>query len=453
MAPGRGSDSAGPGTLADVLPAVVVAPDNLDDEADTADLDPDTAPNWPGPFQFVTGPAGCGKTFLARQWGRHDKGFLLCATTGIAAVNLGDAVTIHSTLRYFDTASLEESFVSGHLQARMRKLRASGVTRYGIDEVSMLSAKALTVLTHAVEELNSDAAVGVGHEKQIGITLIGDFLQLPPVKEEYAFLSPEWPKYEAHMLKLSTTWRQADPDFIRALRAVRTGEAEQAMDVLGPHIQPTLDTKFDGTTILSKNLQVDRFNKLRHMELPGEPVRFKNTITGQPLKEWNKHIPMHVELKPGAKVMILANRYVEDGDEKVMVYANGDTGTFLESNLSKSAAMVRLTRSGDVVPVLYNIRQNLKPTGAKGKKKDRYEVLGEISYMPLRLAYATSVHKSQGLTLDNVQVDISDPFFAAPAMVYVALSRARSLAGLRMVGNPALLLKRCTVDPLVERWR
>jgi hypothetical protein len=429
---------------------------HLDEVEDStpAPLAEGEAPNWPGPFQFVTGPAGCGKTYLARQWGLHDKGFLLCATTGIAAVNLGDAVTVHSTLKFFDTASLEENFVSGHLQARMRKLRASGITRYGIDEVSMMPARVLTTLTHAIEELNSDAAVDMGHEPQIGITLIGDFLQLPPVKEEYAFQSPEWPKYEAHMLKLSTTYRQTDPDFIRALRAVRLGQPEEAMDVLGPHIQPSLDMRFDGTTILSKNLQVDRFNKLRHQELAGDVLTYKNTITGKPLPEWEKNIPMFVGLKRGAKVMILANKYLDmGGGERLLLYANGDTGTFVDGDPRTKVAHVQLNRSGEVVPVTYNIRQNLLPTGAKGKKKDRYQVLGEVEYMPLRLAYASSVHKSQGLTLDQVQVDISDPFFAAPAMVYVALSRGRSLEGLRLVGNPALLLKRCTVDPLVERWR
>lgn len=379
---------------------------------------------------------------------------MLCATTGIAAVNLGDAVTVHSTLKFFDTASLEESFIQGHLQSRMRKLRASGVTRYGIDEVSMMPARVLTLLTQAVEELNTDAAVDMGHEPAIGITLIGDFLQLPPVREEYAFLSPEWPKYEAHMIKLTSTYRQADPDFIRALRAVRVGDPATAMDVLGPHIYPTIDTRFDGTTILSKNQQVDRFNKLRYQELQGEAVRFKNTITGKPLPEWEKNIPMWVDLKPGAKVMILANRYLElGGGESQLLYANGDTGTFVEGNVSKKTAYVELNRSKEIVPVGNNIRQNLVPTGAKGKKKDRYQVLGEIEYMPLRLAYASSVHKSQGLTLDQVQVDISDPFFTAPAMVYVALSRAKTLEGLRLVGNPQLLLKRCTVDPLVERWR
>jgi ATP-dependent DNA helicase PIF1 len=412
-------------------------------------------PVWPGPFQFVTGPAGTGKTTLARQWRDRDAGFLLCATTGIAAVNLGDAVTVHSTLRFYDTASLEESFINGFLQGRMRRLRASGVTRYGIDEVSMLPARVLTLLTHAVEELNSDAAVRVGHEPAIGITVIGDFLQLPPVKAEYAFESPEWPKYDRHTLRLTDMFRQTEQEFVQALRAVRVGDADRALAILRPHMEPTLQLDYAGVTILSKNQQVDRYNKLRHDELPGTAMTFRSVITGEPLREWQKHIPIAVQLKPGARVMILANKYLPSGgdEQPELIYANGDVGHIIDGDPEKKIVQVQLLRTGGIVTVGYNVRQNLRPTGAKGKKKDRYEVLGEISYMPLRIAYASTTHKSQGLTLDRVQIDISDPFFASPAMVYVALSRARSLEGLRLVGNPELLRKRCTVDPKVERWK
>lgn len=412
-------------------------------------------PKWPGPYQFVTGPAGTGKTTLARGWRTHDPGFLLCATTGIAAVNLGDAVTVHSTLKFFDTASLEESFLHGYLHARMRKLRASGVTRYGIDEVSMMPAMVLTLLTQAVDELNNDAAVAAGHEPQIGITLIGDFLQLPPVKEPYAFESTEWHKYEANTVRLKNMYRQSEADFVTALRAIRVGDADTAYEYLKSHMQPTMDLRYPGVSILGKNQQVDRFNKLQHDSLPGTPLVFKNTITGEPLKEWQKHIPVSLSLKIGARVMILANKYSPSlGDESnELIYANGDTGELVDGDPARKFAQVQLYRTGQIVTVNYNIKQNLIPTGAKGKKKDRYQVLGEIDYMPLRLAYCTSVHKSQGLTLDSVQVDISDPFFASPAMVYVALSRSRSLEGLRLVGNPVLLRKRCTVDPRVERWR
>lgn len=371
-------------------------------------------------------------------------------------MNLGDAVTINATLRYSTSDVLEDFFVNGFLQGRMRKLRAAGVTRYGIDEISMMGAKALTILTQAVEEVNSDASVEMGHDPKIGITVVGDFLQLPPVKEAYAFESPEWHKYEAHTRKLEGNHRAAgDVDFITALRAIRVGDPQTALQILRTSIYPSADRQYPGTMILGKNIQVDRHNKLLYAAVPGESIRFTNITTGEPLREWERNIPMWVDLKLGVRVMILANRYTEglgDGNRELL-YANGDCGVVVEANPERKSCVVQLERSGALVTVIYNIRQNLTPNGKRGKKAERYDVLGEIEYMPLRLAYCSSVHKSQGLTLDRVQVDISDPFFCAPAMTYVALSRARSLEGLRIVGNPELLLKRCTVDPKVERWR
>lgn len=401
---------------------------------------------WPGPYHFVTGPAGSGKTFLVRERATRDPGALLCATTGIAAVNLGDAVTIHATLKYFNTASLVEHYTSGWLQSRMRKLRAGGVTRYLIDEVSMMEAEQLTIITRAVEELNSEAAVMVGHEPELGVTLVGDFLQLPPIEGQFAFESPEWGRYAACTETLTTIRRQADPAFIEALRALRVGETETALPILQPCFQPRYDPAFTGTTIFSRNLQVDTFNRVRHDALEGTPWQFPATITGTPLKDWTRLIPEVLRLKPGALVMILANRY-EDED---LLYANGDLGTVVDANPERKIAHVQLARTGMVETVPYILRQNLQPPEAGKKAKT---VIGEIQYLPLRLAYASTVHKAQGLTLDRVQVDPTDPFFRSPGMLYVALSRARSLEGLTICGQPAFLAVRNTLDPRVAAWR
>lgn len=446
-------EAAAPGLFQQAYPQGVPAPAALPSPLETPDALPEElARLTAGPFSFLTGPAGCGKTYLARQWATRDPGCLICATTGIAAVNLGDAVTLNATLKYFDTASLEESFIAGWLQGRMRRLRGSGVTRYLIDECSMLDARQLDLLVDAIEELNSDAAVDMGHEPAVGLTLIGDFLQLPPVKAKYCFDSARWDRFEPHIVVLTEVRRQADPHFIAALRAVRVGDAAAALPLLASRILPVVDSQFEGTTILAKNAQVDRFNRLRHESLRGSLTRFTAKITGEPLKEWERNIPLAVGLKQGALVMILANRYDGIGDTQALLYANGDLGTFVDGDDAKGTAQVQLQRTGEIVTVVKNVRQNLKPTGAKGKKKDRYQVLGEISYMPLRLAYASTVHKSQGLTLDQVQVDVGDPFFRSPAMVYVALSRARSLEGLRIIGNGELLRARCTVAEEVRRW-
>lgn len=379
---------------------------------------------------------------------------MLCATTGIAAVNLGDAVTINSQLGFFNTESLQEGYTQGWIQQRLRRLRAAGITRILLDEVSMLEAQALTILLRAFEELNTEVSVALGHEQPIGLTLIGDFLQLPPVKGDFAFQSPEWHHFGDHTERLTEIRRQGDKDFIEALRAARVGNGEAVAAYLAPHLLRSQDLGFSGTVIVAKNKVVDRINGLRHSALPGTPVDF-------PSRRWTKdgrkepadwqHIPQTLKLKPGALVMVLANQYDGDQGFRELVCANGDLGTFLGKDQANNP-VVELRRTKQEVHVKWVTRQILKPTGAKGKKKDAYTIEGEITYAPLRLAYASTVHKTQGLTLDNVMVDISDGFFASPGMLYVALSRARSVDGLKVVGTPQQVIQRCNVDPRVHEW-
>ena len=131
-----------------------------------------------------------------------------------------------------------------------------------------------------------------------------------------------------------------------------------------------------------------------------------------------------------------------------MIYANGDLGTYLGQ--VGSAARVQLLR-GEEVQVVPVVRQKTKPTNRGAKPKDE-DVLGSITYMPLRVAYATTCHKSQGLSLDNVQVMFQSRFWAQPSMLYVAMSRARTPEGLRLVGSVKQFEKRITVDPKVRPW-
>lgn len=408
----------------------------------------------PPRYGFLTGPAGSGKTTLVRTWCHDRPGMKLCATTGIAAVNLGDAVTVNSLLGYYNTVSLEESFVQGWLQTRLRKNRDAGILTYVLDEVSMLEARQLTALVQAFESLNQESAVLMGDEPAIGLILVGDFLQLPPVEGDYAFQCHEWDQYFApHVQTLTQIHRQADPEFIAALRALRIGDASTAIAILRPCFTTGADVDFDGSTILAKNAQVDRYNSLRHGRIKTKTIDFITTQTlnadEKAPKDWET-IPPVVNLRPGALVMILINKT----DEGEIVYANGDLGEFIGTPEGQpKIAQVKLQRTGQVVHVAYNLRQYKRPNGKGGKRKDAYDILGEISYMPLRLAYSTTVHKSQGLSLDRVQVDISDPFWAAPAMLYVGISRARSLEGLRIVGKPELISQRCKFDPRVKVWR
>lgn len=411
-------------------------------------------------YHFLTGPAGTGKTTIVRGWCEADPHIRLCATTGIAAVNLGDAVTINSQLGFFNTEGLEDSYVQGWLQTRLRRNRMAGLTRYVIDEVSMMEARQITILLRACEELNAEAAVLMGDEPVVGMSFVGDFLQLPPVKGDFAFQAAEWQQLvQPYVTTLTKVHRQTDTAFLDALHALRASDVDRVLEILAPRCVRNIDLDYDGATLYSKNEHVDRFNSLRHARLTTKPVNFRtlrSLVQREDVHEPNdwKNIPDVVTIKPGALVMILANKTVDGA----IVYANGDQG-ILQGIIGQTGAgqsptaVVKLKRTGEEVNVTYHVRQFLRPTGKKGKRSEAYEVLGEIKYMPLRLSYATTVHKSQGLTLDRVQIDIADPFWAAPAMLYVGASRARSLEGLQIVGRPDMLKLRCEVDPRVGAWR
>lgn len=445
-------------------------------------------------LQYLGGPAGTGKTFAIRVAAETDPGLILCATTGIAACNLGESVTtINSLLFYFDLESLQENWTSGLLERRLMMLAAAGCRRIVLDEVSMMDGRQLAVILAALELVNE--LLERDSKPPITLTLTGDFLQLPPIDAEpkrierrtgrvkgggcFAFEVPQWPQFETTIL--TNIRRQADPQFIMALREARRGHGAGAAEILARSgcLTPGDNKDFNGTTLLAKNDAVDRFNMMRLLQLPGPDVTFKPDLWGKSRQEW-KNIPgghdksseRELVLRKGALVMILANLakrsagLEEDGYE----YVNGDLGIFEdvvydrtpEKNRVEGYALVKLQRTGKIVTVGNVTRQNKEPVtnermrwlraNAPDKIDKNYEIIGELEYMPLRAAWASTVHKAQGLSLDSVQVDLRDGFFRTPGMAYVALTRCRSMEGLKIVGNAALLAARCNVDSRVRRW-
>ncbi len=413
------------------------------------------------PFAYLQGPAGTGKTWMARQVVKTRDDAILCATTGIAAVNLGDATTLNSVLAYFDTQSLLEHYASGFLQHRLRMLRKSGIRTLVIDEVSMMAADQLTVLCQAFDELDQqktyDQDLGVGYQYADGdlrmkLLLVGDFAQLPPVDAPFAFESPEWSRFREATFKLSTVRRQGDPRFIQALQAVRVGKGADALEALQPQMVQGVDFTFTGTTIVASNQEVDRINGMRHAKLAGPEYTWKTVRSGEQQKDWLKQIPEQVDLKKGALVMILSNRprprdEVDGFVVGDLLYANGELATVVGPD--PHGIRVMLHRTFEEVVVVPAVKEWKEPTG---KKNPRFTIKGAVSYMPLRLAYATTVHKSQGLSLDAVQVSLIHGMFHKPGMTYVALSRCRTLEGLRIVGNPKMFLGRCGVSEKVREY-
>jgi hypothetical protein len=386
------------------------------------------------------------------------------ATTGISAINLG-TVTMNSALRYFDTDSLRDAYLNGALVRRLKELREDYRTLV-IDEVSMMDGEQLSILVRATLECNS--FLSPTHAPALGLTVVGDFCQLPPVKARWAFESDEWHRFGDNTTRLTTQYRQSSGAFLNALNFTRSGDGATAAEILtaeGIEWHSALSLDWDGTTIVPKNDMVDRYNSMALDRLPGAPFTLSNRRWGRQRGEW-KQVPDRVTLKPGAYVMLLSNSYDE---ERELVYANGDCG-HVEDLTSYGTLHVRLVRNGAVVSVSRVIRDlgtKDKPPGwgrtglsAHGEwlaqphwmpNKRRF-VEGQLDAWPIRLAYASTIHKSQGLSLDRVQFDFRDHFAGQPAMLYTSLSRCRSLAGLRLIGQREKFIRQCNVDPKVRPW-
>jgi ATP-dependent DNA helicase PIF1 len=421
------------------------------------------------PCCFLSGRAGTGKTFEVKRRCEEDEHYgTLCATTGIAAVNLS-AITINSLLGFFNTASMRDAFLGGHLTRKLHDL-ALEYEWLCVDEVSMMDGDQLDILYRAVQEANRYRDV----KRPLGILLVGDFAQLPPVKARWAFEAQCWPRFADNTTLLEKVWRQDQGRFLDALNAVRAGRGAEGADILDSlHVRwhDQTDTEFDGTTILAKNDQVGRFNGIALDRVQGAKFTVTSRRWGKQRSEWGENsrthewgIPPTMELKLGAYVMLLANA-------PGFAYVNGDCGTIVENNPRYIAVqLVRTGRTELINKLVRDVSSKDKPDGWYGETipadmdmgayiprphyrgKKKLYVSGQIEFFPMRLAYASTCHKSQGLSLDRAQVDFRNPFFGANSMLYVSLSRVRTFEGLRIVGNKETFVARCKVDPKVTRW-
>jgi len=411
-------------------------------------------------LSFLTGAAGTGKTTELRQRAEHGS-VLLAATTGVAAVNLNTR-TINSTLGgYFDTADLQRKCERGLIARKLHEL-SNHIREIAIDEISMMEADALDLLVGALNAHNEK------HFAQpISLTVSGDFAQLPPVnangQPKWAFTAKAWSQFTIE--RLTKIHRQTDAQFLAGLNHARVGDgraAVQALVAAGVSFAPKIDYDFAGATIVPKNSQVGHINGQCYQKLDG-PEFTMGVVSGGILpREWKELVPPRLSLKVGARVMILAN--ARDGS-----YANGDLATVLDYS-GGGKVWVHLQRNDAEVPVTPVTRRHESAEDDDYAPRCSHDpdldyasfpywhrererlVKGAIRYVPLRLAYATTVHKSQGLTLDAVQIDPSDSFFGAGNMAYVALSRARTPQGLRIAGSPDLLAKRINICPEVKPW-
>lgn len=379
---------------------------------------------------FLTGEPGSGKTHTINQyvaWLRtQHKKVAMTASTGIAATHI-NGMTIHSWSGIGIKRTLKATDVDEILRNDFKRKGIMDADVLIIDEISMLDAKVInmvdTVLRRARNFMN-DAPFG-----GVQVVFVGDFFQLPPVGErviggrplpvtKFAFESESWAAASPLVCYLTEQHRQEDEKFLDILTAMRSGGLRT------PHVdalksRADIPYKISETTVLyTHNADVDHENNLELAKIEEEPHVYDMSSTGHeyPIQLLKKQClsPEHLELKTGALVMFTRNNW-DTG------YVNGTIGTVIDF-LTNGAPVVE-TKAGKQIVVL---EAEWKFVNASGS------TTASIRQLPLRLAWAMTVHKSQGMSLDQAHIDLSRAFEFGQG--YVALSRVRSLAGLSLAG-------------------
>ena len=387
---------------------------------------------------FLTGKAGTGKTtFLRRLKQECPKQMAVVAPTGVAAIN-AEGVTIHSLFQlppqlFLPTPEARKQLFS-EMQMRAQKQRVlRNLELLVIDEVSMVRSDLLdtidAVLRH-IKHLPNHPFGGVQ------VLVIGDLFQLSPVarEEEWRLLQDYYSGpyfFQAHVfqqlnpiyIELDHVFRQSNMDFVEILNQVRNNTlTSQSLQMLNTRYLPEFkaDEQEDHYIVLSThNHKVDTINKREMDTLPSKAYQYSATIKDT-FPESMFPMDEVLTLKLGARVMFTKN---DSSAEKR--YYNGKLGVV--SHITNKT--ITVTCDGEEpIDVHRETWENIRYASEPGSEVVQPEVIGTFSHYPLRLAWAITIHKAQGLTFDRVVIDAADAF--AAGQVYVALSRCRSLEGI-----------------------
>lgn len=397
---------------------------------------------------FLTGKAGTGKTTLLKEIIQTThKNCVVVAPTGIAALNAG-GVTIHSMFQlpfggFLPDNSVAQFNENSKFESRAtlrRHFRMSGVKKAVIrnmellivDEVSMLRSDLLDAMDFMLQSVRKRNQPFGG----VQVLFIGDLLQLPPVirDDEWRVLRNYYSGkffFHAHVvqqnpplyIELSKIFRQTDDRFISVLNNLRNNTITQNdISILNEFVKPNFDLKTNKgyITLTTHNTKADTINQKSLEDLEGNSRFYKAEVTDDfPDKIYP--IEEKLELKVGAQVMFIKN---DLSFEKK--FFNGKMGII--QSLSEREIWVHFPDENKSIEVEKYEWQNIRYTVNENTKEIEEEVLGTFVHYPIKLAWAITVHKSQGLTFDKAALDVSQVFL--PGQAYVALSRLRSLNGL-----------------------
>lgn len=403
---------------------------------------------------FLTGKAGTGKTTLLREIiATTHKNTVVVAPTGIAALNAG-GVTIHSMFQlpfsaflptYDESSQFTETVKFENKESLRRHFKMNNVKRNVIrnmelliiDEVSMLRADLLDAIDFMMQTVRRNTKAFGG----VQVLFIGDLLQLPPVirDEEWRTLRNYYKGkffFHSHVMQhnpplyieLSKIYRQSDDVFISVLNNLRNNQiTKEDIEVLNQYVQPDFDLKNNPgyITLTTHNAKADAINEQAISDLSGNEFSFQPFVVGE-FPEKIFPVEENLKLKVGAQVMFVKN---DLSFEKR--YFNGKMGVI--KSLSPEEIFVHFPEENKTIEVEKYEWKNIRYKVNELTKEIEEEVLGTFAHYPLKLAWAITVHKSQGLTFEKAALDVSQVFL--PGQAYVALSRLTSLNGLILLSQ------------------
>lgn len=385
---------------------------------------------------FLTGEPGAGKTFVVNQYldwlEAAGVSAAVTASTGIAATHIG-GVTIHSWsgIGVRDNLTPYDIDKIASIEKTVKRVKKAKVLI--IDEVSMLDGRVLEMVNMVVKAIRQDQSSFGG----LQVVLVGDFFQLPPITKQgevmrYAFDSIAWREVNPLICYLNEQHRQEDELFQGLLQSIRRGTIEDDHFTLLSEQTEISYENIEPTKLFTHNADVDAYNADKLKALRGSVRTFQ--MTGQGNRVLVESLvrnclsPEVLELKPEAMVMCTKNNF-EKG------YVNGSLGRVIDFDAKDGWPIVRLSNG-----------RTIKMETTTWEVMEDGKVRAVIEQVPLRLAWAITIHKSQGMSLDAAEIDLSRAFVYGQG--YVALSRVRSLQGLKLSGmNPNAL----NVDPRVIR--